>query len=89
MSVFWMRRLAGAPARTPTATLSQSRARTRVTATEPAPSGPADQQQIRRAEAKGGVVVTQKDQTATGDIGIFDARANTVTFSRCKLAGAT
>ena len=42
--------------------------------------GPAGQQQIRRIEAKGGVVVTQKDQTATGDSGIFDMRANTVTL---------
>jgi lipopolysaccharide export system protein LptA len=37
-------------------------------------------QQIRRAEAKGGVIVTQKDQTATGDNGVFDMRANTVTL---------
>jgi len=40
----------------------------------------ADQQQIRRIEAKGGVVVTQRDQTATGDTGVFDAPANTVTL---------
>jgi lipopolysaccharide export system protein LptC len=45
-----------------------------------APTGPSDQQQIRRIEAKGGVTVTQKDQTATGDTGIFDTRANTVTL---------
>jgi lipopolysaccharide export system protein LptA len=37
-------------------------------------------QQIRRAEARGGVIVTQKDQTATGDNGVFDMRANTVTL---------
>ena len=42
--------------------------------------GPAGQQQIRRIEAKGGVVVTQKDHNATGDSGIFDMRANTVTL---------
>ena len=42
--------------------------------------GPAGQQQIRRIEAKGGVVVTQKDQNAQGDSGIFDMRANTVTL---------
>jgi lipopolysaccharide export system protein LptA len=42
--------------------------------------GPAGQQQIRLLEAKGGVVVTQKDQTATGETGIFDMRANTVTL---------
>jgi lipopolysaccharide export system protein LptA len=38
-------------------------------------------QQIRRLEAKGGVVVAQKDQTATGETGIFDMRSNTVTLN--------
>jgi lipopolysaccharide export system protein LptA len=37
-------------------------------------------QQIRRVEAKGEVIVVQKDQTATGDNGVFDMRANTVTL---------
>jgi lipopolysaccharide export system protein LptA len=37
-------------------------------------------QQIRRVEAKGGVFVTQKDQTATGESGVFDTQANTVTL---------
>jgi lipopolysaccharide export system protein LptA len=37
-------------------------------------------QQIRRVEAKGGVFVTQKDQTATGESGVFDMQANTVTL---------
>jgi lipopolysaccharide export system protein LptA len=43
--------------------------------------GPAGQQQISKLEAKGGVIVTQKDQTATGDAGLFDMRTNTVTLS--------
>jgi lipopolysaccharide export system protein LptA len=43
--------------------------------------GPGGQQQIRRLEAKGGVVVTQKDQTATGDTGIFEMRENKVTLA--------
>ena len=38
-------------------------------------------QQVRRMEAKGGVVVNQKDQIATGDSAEFDVRANTVTLS--------
>ncbi len=42
-----------------------------------ADSGP---KQIRRIEAKGGVTVTQKEQNASGDSGIFDMRANTVTL---------
>jgi lipopolysaccharide export system protein LptA len=35
---------------------------------------------IRRLEAKGGVTVSQKEQTATGDTGEFDMQANTVTL---------
>ncbi|MBN8980455.1 MAG: LPS ABC transporter substrate-binding protein LptA [Rhizobiales bacterium] len=42
--------------------------------------GPGGSSQIRRLEAKGGVIVTQKEQTVTGDRGTFDMRANTVTM---------
>jgi lipopolysaccharide export system protein LptA len=42
--------------------------------------GPSGSSSIRKLEAKGGVVVTQKDSTVTGDRGIFDMRANTVTM---------
>jgi lipopolysaccharide export system protein LptA len=48
----------------------------------PAPAqqqqGQLGQQQIRLLEAKGDVLVTQKDQTVTGETGLFDVRANTV-----------
>jgi lipopolysaccharide export system protein LptA len=43
--------------------------------------GPGGQQKIKRLEARGGVVVTQKEQTATGDLGIFDMKTNTVTLT--------
>lgn len=43
--------------------------------------GPGGEQRIKRLEARGGVVVTQKDQTATGDLGIFDMKTNTVTLT--------
>jgi lipopolysaccharide export system protein LptA len=43
--------------------------------------GSGEQQQIRRIEAAGGVRVTQKDQNATGDNGVFDMQANTVTLN--------
>jgi lipopolysaccharide export system protein LptA len=33
-------------------------------------------QQLKRLEAKGSVVITQKDQTATGDDGVFDMKTN-------------
>ena len=42
--------------------------------------GPGGKQSVRRLEAKGGVIVNQKDQTATGDSAIFDMRANSVTL---------
>ena len=35
-------------------------------------------QNIRRLEAKGGVVVTQRDQTAVGDEGVYDMKTNSV-----------
>ncbi len=46
-------------------------------AAQPSPGG---QQQIRRIEATGGVLVTQKEQNASGETGIFDMRANSVTL---------
>jgi len=42
--------------------------------------GPGGSQKIKKLEARGGVIVTQKDQTATGEIGIFDMKSNTVTL---------
>jgi len=38
-------------------------------------------QRIRRLVATGGVIVSSKDQRATGGQGVFDMRANTVTLS--------
>jgi lipopolysaccharide export system protein LptA len=43
--------------------------------------GTGEQQQIRRIEATGGVAVTQKDQNAVGENGIFDMPSNTVTLN--------
>jgi lipopolysaccharide export system protein LptA len=43
--------------------------------------GPGGKQSIRRLEAKGGVTVIQKDQTATGQTGIFDMKSNTITMT--------
>jgi lipopolysaccharide export system protein LptA len=50
-------------------------------AVKTAQPGPAGSSQIRRMEARGNVVVTQKDQIATGDRGDFDMRTNTVVLS--------
>jgi lipopolysaccharide export system protein LptA len=42
--------------------------------------GPGGSSQISKLEASGGVTVTQKDQTATGETGLFDMKSNTVTL---------
>ena len=42
--------------------------------------GPGGSSSIRRLEAKGSVVVTQKDQIVTGETAIFDTRANLITM---------
>jgi lipopolysaccharide export system protein LptA len=46
-----------------------------------APQAKGSGQQIKRAEAKGDVFVTQKDQTASGENGVFDLKSNTVTMT--------
>lgn len=43
--------------------------------------GPGGSSSIRKLEAKGNVVVVQKDQTVTGDSAIFDTRANLITMA--------
>ena len=44
-------------------------------------AGPGGNQKIKKLEARGGVIVTQKEQTATGELGIFDMPSNTVTLT--------
>jgi lipopolysaccharide export system protein LptA len=52
--------------------------------------GPGGSSSIRRLEAKGNVVVTQKDQVVTGQTAVFDTQANLITMlggvvlTRCK-----
>jgi lipopolysaccharide export system protein LptA len=48
----------------------------------PAIAGPGGgKQQIKRMEAKGDVIITQKDQVASGENGLFDVKANTLTLT--------
>jgi lipopolysaccharide export system protein LptA len=42
--------------------------------------GPGGSSSIRRLEAKGNVVVTQKDQVVTGETAVFDTKTNFVTM---------
>jgi lipopolysaccharide export system protein LptA len=43
--------------------------------------GPGGSSSIRKLEARGSVVVTQKDQVVTGETAIFDTRANLITMA--------
>ena len=47
----------------------------------PAPAGPGGSSSIKRLEARGNVVVTQKDQVVTGEVAIFDTRSNLITMT--------
>jgi lipopolysaccharide export system protein LptA len=42
--------------------------------------GPGGSSSIRRLEAKGSVVVTQKDQIVTGETAVFDTKSNLITM---------
>ena len=55
--------------------------KTKANTVKAATPGPGGEQKIKRLEAIGNVVVTQKDQTATGKLGIFDMKSNTVTLT--------
>jgi lipopolysaccharide export system protein LptA len=50
----------------------------KAAAMKTADPGPGGSRQIKRIEARGGVVVMQKDQQATGDSATFNMRENTV-----------
>jgi lipopolysaccharide export system protein LptA len=52
-------------------------AKPQMAAASPGPGGGSS---IRRLEAKGNVVVTQKDQVVTGDTAVFDTKTNLVTM---------
>ncbi|ABD85992.1 LptA/OstA family protein [Rhodopseudomonas palustris] len=56
---------------------AKAAAKPQMTAAAPGPGGGSS---IRRLEAKGNVVVTQKDQVVTGDTAVFDTKTNLVTM---------
>ena len=53
----------------------------KAAAIKAAQPGPGGRSQIKRLEASGSVLVTQKDQTVTGDRGVVDMRTNTITLT--------
>ncbi|MGO9049063.1 MAG: LptA/OstA family protein [Xanthobacteraceae bacterium] len=70
----------GAPA-TRTASAAANAQSKRPQEQQPQPGGmPARTQDIRRIEARGGVTVISKDQTASGDTGVYDLKTKTITL---------
>jgi len=72
---------ASAPAAAPAANAKGANAKAAKSAPMQAASpGPGGSSSIRRLEAKGNVVVTQKDQVVTGETAVFDTKANMITM---------
>ena len=73
---------ATAPATPPPANAKAAKsASTQSAPMQAATPGPGGSSSIRRLEAKGNVVVTQKDQVVTGELAIFDTKANLMTMT--------
>jgi lipopolysaccharide export system protein LptA len=71
----------GAPAATPANANSNTKAAPAKGAPIPAAApGPGGASSIKRLEARGNVVVTQKDQVVTGETAVFDTKTNLVTM---------
>lgn len=69
------------PAPAPAASAKGANAKAAKSAPMQAASpGPGGSSSIRRLEAKGNVVVTQKDQVVTGETAVFDTKANMITM---------
>ncbi|MGE9008280.1 LptA/OstA family protein [Leptospira interrogans] len=69
-----------APATPPPAN-SKAAAKSASAPMQAASPGPGGSSSIRRLEARGSVVVTQKDQVVTGETAIFDTKANLITMT--------
>jgi lipopolysaccharide export system protein LptA len=63
-----------------TAPAANTRAAAKTAPIQSATPGPGGSSSIRRLEAKGNVVVTQKDQVVTGENAVFDTKTNLVTM---------
>jgi lipopolysaccharide export system protein LptA len=68
---------AAAPAAAPAA---DSKAAAKSAPIQSATPGPGGSSSIKRLEARGNVVVTQKDQVVTGETAVFDTKTNLVTM---------
>jgi lipopolysaccharide export system protein LptA len=69
---------AGSPPATNAA--GNAKAATKTAPMQSATPGPGGSSSVRRLEAKGSVVVTQKEQVVTGETAVFDTKANLITM---------
>lgn len=76
--VFYEDKSTPAPAPAPTGT--KAAAAKGAAPMQSATPGPGGASSIKRLEAKGNVVVTQKDQVVTGETAIFDTKTNLITM---------
>ena len=58
----------------------ESKAATKSAPIQSSTLGPGGSSSIRRLEARGSVVVTQKDQVVTGETAVFDTKTNLITM---------
>jgi lipopolysaccharide export system protein LptA len=75
--VFYEDKSTQAPAPAPTGTKAAAAKAAPMQSATPGPGGASS---IKRLEAKGNVVVTQKDQVVTGETAIFDTKTNLITM---------
>jgi len=68
---------ASAPAAAPPA---NAKAAAKAAPIQSTTAGPGGSSSIKRLEARGNVVVTQKDQVVTGETAVFDTKANLITM---------
>jgi lipopolysaccharide export system protein LptA len=59
---------------------ANSKAAAKSATIQSATPGPGGSSSIRRLEARGSVVVTQKDQVVTGETAVFETKANLITM---------
>ena len=71
---------AGAPAAGAPAAAAKTAAPPKGAPMQSATPGPDGSSSIKRLEARGNVVVTQKDQVVTGETAVFDTKTNLVTM---------
>ncbi|WP_035977304.1 LptA/OstA family protein [Bradyrhizobium sp. 6(2017)] len=75
--VFYEDKSTQAPAPAPAGKAAAAKGAAPMQSATPGPGGASS---IKRLEAKGDVVVTQKDQVVTGETAIFDTKANLITM---------